>query len=56
MFGERICHQCIYLGSMQLGQVCPAWHGIELWLGSHQILDRFTHKAWQLWSALFKQC
>jgi len=35
-----------YLGAMQLGQVGPAGHWVELWLRLNQIYDSFASIAW----------
>ncbi len=44
-----------YLGAMQLGEVGPAGHGVELRLRLDQIYDSFASIAWQSGSTLIQQ-
>lgn len=44
-----------YLGAMQLGEVGPARHGVELRLRLDQIYDSFASIAWQRGSTLIQQ-
>lgn len=50
-----ILHLQPYLGAMQLGEVGPAGHGVELRLRLDQIYDSFASIAWQRGSTLIQQ-